>query len=62
MIIDNKSYLSTITVTDISQSFTYKMAAKTNWNKGTKLRHYHSMYNLTQFRLNFWRLANFDPR
>jgi len=33
MITDNKSYLSTITVTDISQSFTYKMAAKTNWNK-----------------------------
>jgi len=32
-------YLSAITVTEISQSFTYKMAAKINWRRyGTKLR------------------------
>ena len=33
--------LSNITVTNISRSFTYKMAAKIN---GTKLRHCHRMY------------------
>jgi len=27
-IMTNKAYLSTITVTDVSRSFTYKMAAK----------------------------------
>jgi len=42
----NKAYLSTITVTDISQSFTYnKTAAKINWHRyGTKLRHCDAMY------------------
>jgi len=29
----NKAYLSDITVTNISQSFTYKMAAKINWRR-----------------------------
>jgi len=28
-----KAYLSAITVTDISQSFTYNMAAKINWHR-----------------------------
>jgi len=38
----NKAYLSAITVTNISLSFTYKMAAKINWQRyGTKLRHCH---------------------
>ena len=41
-VMTNKAYLSTITVTDISQSFTYKMAAKKT--TGTKLRHRHPMY------------------
>jgi len=37
--------LSAIKVTNISQSFTYKMAAKENWHKyGTKLRHCQPMY------------------
>ena len=41
----NKAYLSTITVRNISQSFTYKMAAKINWHRyGTKWRHCHPMY------------------
>ena len=41
----NKSYLSAITVTNISQSFTYKMAAKINWHRyGTKLCQCHPMY------------------
>jgi len=32
-------------VTNISQRFTYKMAAKINWHRyGTKLRHWHPMY------------------
>ena len=32
--------ISTITVTNISQSFSYNMAAKINWHRyGTKLRH-----------------------
>jgi len=35
-----KAYLSAITVTNISQTFTYKMAAKINWHRyETKLRH-----------------------
>jgi len=43
----NKAYLSAITVTNISESFTYKMAAKINWHRyGTKLRHYHPMCSL----------------
>ena len=41
----NKAYLSAITVTNTSQSFTYKMAAKINWHRyWTKLRHCHPMY------------------
>jgi len=39
-------YLSAITVSNISLSFTYKMAAKVNWHRyGTKLRHCHPMYS-----------------
>jgi len=35
-----KASLSDITLTNISESFTYKMAAKINWHRyGTKLRH-----------------------
>ena len=30
--VTNKAYLSAITVTTISKSFTYKMAAKINWH------------------------------
>ena len=43
----NKSYLSAITVTDISESFvTYNMASEMNWHRyRTRLRHCHSMYN-----------------
>jgi len=42
-----KAYLSDITVTNISESFTHKMAAKTSWHRyGTKLRHCHHMYTL----------------
>ena len=38
----DKAYLSAITVTNIYQSFTYKMAAEINWhNYGAKLRHCH---------------------
>ena len=29
----NEAYLSAITVTNISQTFTYKMAAKINWHR-----------------------------
>ena len=40
-------HLSDIKVTDIFQSFTYKMAAKINWHRyRTKLRHCHPMYKL----------------
>jgi len=40
----NETYLSAITVTNIYQSFTYKMTAKINWHRyGTKLRHCHPM-------------------
>ena len=36
----NKAYLSAITVTNISPSFSHKMAAKINWHRyGTKLRY-----------------------
>jgi len=31
--VTNKAYLSAITVTTISKSFTYKMAAKINWHR-----------------------------
>ena len=41
----NKAYLSCVTVRNIYESFTNKMAAKTSWHKyGTKLRHCHPMY------------------
>ena len=41
-----KACLSTITVTNIYQSFTYKMASKINWHRyETKLRYCHPMYN-----------------
>ena len=40
-----KRNLSDSRVTNISKSFTHKMAAKTSWHRyGTKLRHCHSMY------------------
>jgi len=40
-----KAFLSDITVTDISRSFTHNMAAKTSWHRyGTQLRHCHPMY------------------
>jgi len=36
----DKAYLSAVTVTNISRSFTHKMAAKINWHRyGTRLRH-----------------------
>jgi len=41
----NNAYLSAVTLTNISQSFTYEMAAQIDWHRnGTKLRHYHPMY------------------
>jgi len=41
----NKAYLSAVTTTDISQSFTYKLAAKINGHRyGTKLRHCRPVY------------------
>ena len=41
----DKTYLSDIRVTNIFKSFTYKMAAETNWHRyGTKLRHCHPLY------------------
>ena len=44
--VNNEAYLSAITVTNISQSFTYRMAAKINWHTyGTKLHHCYPMYN-----------------
>jgi len=43
----NRSYLSAVTVTNISQSFTYKMAVKINWQRyGTKFRNCHPTYTL----------------
>jgi len=64
----NKAYLSDITVIDISRSFTHKMAAKINWHRyGTKLRHYHSIYNSAALMLclaancNYARKANVRP-
>jgi len=42
-----KAYLNDITVSNLSQSFTHKMAAKTSWHRyGTKLRHCHPVYTL----------------
>ena len=41
----NKAYLSGITVRNIYESLTHKMAAKTSWHGyGTKLRHCNPMY------------------
>jgi len=41
----DKAYLSDIRVTNISKSFTHKMAAETSWYKyGTKFRRCHLMY------------------
>ena len=38
--------LSDRRVTNISKSFTHKMAAKTSWHRyGTKLRHCHPVYS-----------------
>ena len=43
----NKAYFRDCRVTNISKSFTYKMAAKNGWHRyGTKLRHCHSMLSL----------------
>ena len=43
----NKAYLSDITVVNISESFTPKMAAKTSWHRHeSKLRHCRPMYNV----------------
>ena len=45
-----KQYLSDSRVTNISKSFTYKMAAKTNWYRyGTKLRHCHPKISGARF-------------
>jgi len=41
--------MGSVTVTDISQSFTRKMAAKINWHRyGTKLRHCRPVYYYTR--------------
>jgi len=41
----DKAYLNDIRLTNISKSFTHKMAAETSWHRyGTKLRHCHPMY------------------
>ena len=41
--------IQVFTVTNISRSFTYKMAAKINWRiYGTKLRHCHPMCSKLQ--------------
>jgi len=46
-LLTNKACLSDIRVTNISKSFTHKMAAKTSWRRyGTKLRHCHPVYRL----------------
>jgi len=42
----NTAYLSAITVTNVSQSFTNQMAAKINWHRyGAKLCYCHPMYS-----------------
>ena len=44
----NKVYLSAVMVTNISESFTYKLAAKINWHRyGTEFCHYHPLYATT---------------
>jgi len=41
----NKAYLSGITVRNIYESLTHKMAAETSWHRyGTKLRYCHPMH------------------
>ena len=46
----NKACLSAITVTNIYESFTYKMAVKINWHRcGPKLRHCHPVYIFTLY-------------
>jgi len=53
----NKAHLSAITVTNISHSFTYKMAAKMNWHRyGTKLRHCHHVYRFLAILFRFSRV------
>jgi len=45
----NKADLSDITVANIYERFTHKMAAKTNWHRyESKLRYCHSMYIASQ--------------
>ena len=47
----HKSETHSITVRNIYESFTHKMAAKASWHRyGTKLRHCHPMYSLHRFR------------
>jgi len=49
------AYLSAVTMTNISQTFYYKTAAKVNWHRpykyGTKLRHCHSVYRPKEIRV-----------
>jgi len=46
-----KSLVGDNTMTNISKTFTHKMAAKTGWHRyETKLRHCHPMYNVTRSR------------
>jgi len=41
----DEGYLCDIRVTNISESFTHKMAAKSSWHRyETKLRHCHPLY------------------
>ena len=42
--VTDRAYTSAITVTNISQTFTYNMAAKINWNMERLMRHSHPMY------------------
>ena len=45
--VQKKRIYVTCRVTNISKSFTHKMAAKTSWHRyGTELRHCHLMYNV----------------
>jgi len=46
----DKAHLSAISMTDISLSFTYKMATEINWHRyGTKLRHCRRMYKGSRY-------------
>ena len=48
-LLTKRTYLSNITVTNISRSFTRKMVAKTGWHRyGTKLRHCHHICTNTR--------------